>query len=180
MRSGKGGLIAIFGGLALLLGGGLVFLLLGDEDDPYRNFGQSLNGIKAEHFDAFWDCAFQAREDVEGNEALEAEIHERAANGQQRYATYLRDECLGKLQQLEVQLRALIPPEEMQADVNALIAATERMRGAWSDYLSYLDDLEGEYDASDARARVRSVARGWYEYKTAHSRLNSALSERLH
>lgn len=181
MRSGKGGLIAVLGGLVLLVAGGLAFFMSGGDAEAYETLGQNVNGAKRELFDGFWGCVFQGRVEANDNEALTRELHERAGRGGPRFAAYLRRECVPKLEELEPRLRALIPPDDMVASVNALVAAVEQLRGAFSDYIAYLEaiDPEAGYDEEDASDKVRAIARGWFEFKRAHSELNGALRERL-
>lgn len=182
MRGGKGGLVAILAGLGLVLAAGLAFFMGGDDSEPYETLGQNVNGAKHELFDGFWGCVFQGHEDVADNEVLARELHQRAARGGPRFAAYVRRECTPKLEELEPRLRALIPPDDMVASVNALVAAVEELRGAVSDYLAYLEALDPEagYDEEDASDKVRAVARGWFDFKRAHGELNRALRERLH
>ncbi len=181
MRSGKGGLALVLGGIVLVLGGALAFFMSGGDTEPYETLGQNINGAKRELFDSFWGCVFQGRVEVEDNEQLARELHQRAGRGGPRFATYVRRECTPKLEELEPRLRALIPPDDMVASVNALVAAVEQLRGAFSDYIAYLEAIDPEegYDEEDASDKVRAIARGWFEFKRAHSELNGALRERL-
>ena len=181
MRGGRGGLVAILGGIVLLIGGGLAFFVLqsGDANEAYETLGRNVNGLKARHFDAFWTCAFQGEKDLRNNEELAVEIHSRSERGHAAYARMVRERCLDRLEQLEPRLRDLIPPDDMVSGVNELIAATELLRGAWSDYLAYLEGLEGAYDRELASERVAPIARCWYEYRRAHGALNQAIREKL-
>ncbi len=179
MRAGKGGLIAILLAIVALIGAGLFFMATGGDSEAYEVLGQNVNGAKHDYFDAFWGCVFQQHVDIGGNEDLQREIQDRAARGGERFSTYVRRDCLEKLDDLEPRLRSLIPPDDMVTQVNALVAATGQLRGAWSDYLTWIDGLEGAYDRDAAAEKVRPVARGWFEYKTAHVELNRALAAAL-
>ncbi|MEM9066976.1 MAG: hypothetical protein AAGE52_00680 [Myxococcota bacterium] len=182
MRAGKGGLIGLIAALVLVLGGGLAFFMLGGDDEAYETLGQNVNGAKRDLFDGFWGCVFQGREEVSNNEELAAELNERATRGGARFATYIRRECLDRLEDLEPRLRALIPPEDMVSNVNDLVAAVGVLRGGFSDYLAYLEaiDPESRYDEDAARDKVSTIARGWYDFKRAHGELNRGLREHLH
>lgn len=179
MRGGRGPLFAGLGALALLLVGGFAYLVLGSDDlEPYRTLGRNVNGIQAEHFDAFWGCAFQADERIGNNEDLQREIHERAANGGPRFAAHVRGQCLSKLTEMEPRLRALIPPTELADEVQALIAATGALRSAWSDYLAHLEVLD-TYDEEAAATLVSRIARGWFDFERAQAAIDTAIRTRL-
>lgn len=179
MRSGKGGLFAILGGIVLLIAGGLAFMMSGGDAEAYQTLGQNVNGAKRELFDGFWACVFQGNTDPENNTELVSEIHQRAARGTARFGEYVRRSCMPKLTELETRLRALIPPEDMVQHVNELVAATETLKGAWSDYVAYLEALEGSYDEDTASDKVSAIARGWFEFKSTAGAANRAIGEHL-
>ena len=84
-----------------------------------------------------------------------------------------------KLQDINPQLELLIAPDDLKTDFEALKKATSEMRGAWSDYIVYLDDPELEYDEEKARKYVTAIARGWYDFKKAHGAINKAIKAKL-
>lgn len=177
MRGGSGGLVAMGVVAVLALVGGLVFLLMsGDDNEAYETLGRNVNGAKGELFDGFWACVFQGQEELSSNEDLQREITERASRGRERFGAMVRDRCLPKLDELEPRLEALIPPEDMHPSVSALADATRQLRGAWSDYIAFLDTQTDDYDEDAASSRVTAVARGWFEFKRAHSALNRELT----
>ncbi len=179
MKSGKGGLIAILGGIVVLAVGGLAFMMSGGDAEAYETLGQNVNGAKRELFDGFWGCVFQGDTDPANNTELASELHQRAARGSERFAEYVRRSCLPKLTELETRLRALIPPEDMVQSVNELIAATETMKGGWSDYVAYVEALEGPYDETTAADKVSTIARGWFEFKSTIGAINRAVREKI-
>ena len=179
MKSGKGGLIAILGGIVLLIAGGLAFMMSGGDAEAYETLGQNVNGAKRELFDGFWGCVFQGNTDPANNTELAAELHLRASRGTARFANYVRRSCLPKLTELETRLRALIPPEDMVTQVNELVAATETLKGGWSDYLAWLEALEGDYDEDAAGDKVSTIARGWFDFKSTIGAVNRAVAEKL-
>ena len=179
IKGGKGGMIAGVAIGVLLVVGVAVFALSGDGTEAYRNFGRSVNGLDQEHFDGFWHCAFQGSEEVANNTELTSEIHQRAARGSKRYGQYVRSDCLPKLEALEPGIEGLVPPEDLQGDVRDLRAAVGELRGGWSDFIAHLDGLEGPYDESAAGSSVNRIAKGWFDYRTSHSKLNKALTEKL-
>ncbi len=178
MRSGGGMLVGAFLFFALLVAG-VIFAMMGG-DEPYEQFGQNLNGLKTNHFDAFWACAFQGPVNVSNNQELQEQLHLRGSRGKGRYGNHVRDECVDKLSDLEPALAALIPPAEQQEKVNELIGATRALRGAWSDYISHLSALGDEaYDEDAASDPMTRIARAWYDYKRVHGQLNTSIREQL-
>ncbi len=178
MKGGRGGLIAGAAIVAIGIVGLIVFALMGDGNEAYEALGRNANQAKTELFEGFWGCTFQGVEELESNEDLQREIHQRARQGRGRFGNHVRSQCAPKLEQLDTRLRALIPPEDMVIHINAMIAANESLRGGISDFTTYLDGVES-YDEEDGRERVVRIARGWYEFKRASAALNSALRERL-
>lgn len=180
MRGGKGGMIAgmIITGV-LIVGAVVIILFGGDGNDSYRTFGQNINGLDSEKFDPFWSCAFQGGFEAESNQQLQEAIHQRAARGQERYAAMVRDDCMQKLEELEPGLTSLIPPEDMVEDLHDLETSVRDLRGGWSDFIAHLDGLEGDYDPEAAGESVGRITKGWFDYRTTHSRLNATLREKL-
>lgn len=180
MRSGKGGLIAMLGAIVLLIVGGILAFVLSEGDtEAYETLGRNVNGIKSEHFDGFWHCVFQGREDIGTNSDLTRELNERATTGRSRYGAYLQRDCMPKVSELETRLRALIPPEDMVALTNDLIAAAEQLKNAAGDFVGHVNGLEGAYDEDAATDQVRAVSRGWFDYKNAHNAINTAIRDHI-
>jgi hypothetical protein len=108
-----------------------------------------------------------------------SQIDGRAASGGTAYAMHVRDKCLPQLTEIEPQLDALIIPQELQPDVEQLKDATSKMRGAWSGLISYLDNPDLHYDADSARVYIETIARGWFDFKQAHGKINKLLKAKL-
>ncbi|MBO6940537.1 MAG: hypothetical protein JJ863_36525 [Deltaproteobacteria bacterium] len=180
MRGGRGGLVAAGVVAVLIIVAAVVALVMGDDNSAYETLGRNVNGAKGELFDGFWHCTFQNDLDVRSNEDLMRELEQRANRGGKRFGEHVRDDCLPKLTELEPRLDVLIPPDDMRPALNDVITATRDLRGAWSDYLAYLDALEGPYDEEEGHDRVVRIARGWFDFKHAHKALNDGLREHLH
>lgn len=181
MRKGKGRMlvgmvVAVVAAIALLIG----FMASGGEDETYSTFGQNINGLKEAHFDQFWACALRGVNlaDVRDNAALQSQIHVRAGQGGARYAAQVREQCMEKLAELRPKLDALIPPEDMRADVNALAEASSQLRSAWANFIAYLEADEG-YSEETATEPITNIARAWYDWKRLHGAINTKLRERL-
>jgi len=179
MRGGRGGLVAAGVVAVLIVVAAVVALVMGDDNSAYETLGRNVNGAKGELFDGFWHCTFQRDVNARSNEDLIREIESRATQGGRRFGQYVRDECLPKLTELEPRLDVLIPPDDMRPALNDVLEATRDLRGAWSDYLAYLDGLEGPYDVEEGHERVVRIARGWFDFKRAHKALNDAIREHL-
>jgi hypothetical protein len=149
----------------------------------YSQYGRNINGLRIEHFDAFWGCALRGENvaEISDNAMLTAAINRRAANGRGNYARQVRDECMEKLTELEPALQTLIPPPEMQAKNRELESAVGQARSAWSGFIAYLEAIpEGEgYDEAAAREHVTAVARSWYDFRRLHNELNGMVREKL-
>ena len=183
IRSGKGRMMAGMIVAVIIAAVGIVFVVAsGGEDDTWSNFGRSVNGFRQTQFNPFWGCALRGAnlDDIRNNSDLAAQIHRRASQGRARYARHVRDECLPKLNELGPAIQAIIPPEEMQAGVTELHDAVQALRSAWSDYIAHIEGLgDNPYDQDAANEYVTNIARGWFDYRTAHGRLNDAVSEKL-
>jgi hypothetical protein len=181
LHKGRGRMLAamIVAGLVALVGLA-VYMSSGDEE-KYSTFGKNINRIDDRYFDGFWGCALRGKKlaDLKSDQDLRNELHRRAENGGQRYGAHLREECMGALGELESRLNALIPPDDLQPEVRDLVDAVERLRSAMSDYIGYLDRLEGAYDRDAATQLMTPIARAWYDYRKTHSAINTKLGEKL-
>jgi len=168
-------------GAIVLAIGAFIFSISGGADATYSTFGRNINRLDAEGFKAFWGCAFQGNVEVHNNQELSEALTMRATRGKARYGRMLHDTCLPKLDPLEPGLSALIPPDDMREQLNALVGASTEMRSGFSDWIAYLDTLEGDadYDADAAHDATQKIAHGWFEYRRIHGALNSALREKL-
>ena len=179
MRGGRGGLVAAGVVAVLIVVAAVIALMMGDDNSAYETLGRNVNGAKGQHFDGFWHCTFQGDPTIRSNEDFVRELESWADRGGKRFGAHVRDRCLHELDELEPRLEVLIPPDDMRPALNDLIQSVRDLRGAWSDYLAYLDTLEGPYDVDQGHERVVRIARAWFDFKTAHKTLNDALRERL-
>lgn len=181
MRKGKGRMLA--GMIAAVVAAvvlAVVFLASGGEAEAYRQFGRNINGMKQEHFDQFWGCALRGENisEIRDNAALMDEIDQRGVQGSKRYVAQVRDQCMETLSGLRPKLDALIPPEDMQDDVNQLAEATSQLRSAWSNFIAHVDSADS-YDSDAAREPITQIARAWYDFKRIHSQLNAKVREKI-
>ncbi len=182
MRSGRGRMLFAMVGAVLVAGAGLVWFVSREQPSEYGQLGRQINGMRGDHFDAFWGCALPRAEldEITGAERLIAEIAERAATPR-AYAQHVRETCLVMLDEHLPPLATLIVPADMTADAAALRAAIEELRVAWPRLLEHLDRLEGPFVADDdaTRALLTAVAQGWFNYKQAHRQLNTTIRTHL-
>ncbi|NOY92355.1 MAG: hypothetical protein GXP55_14265 [Deltaproteobacteria bacterium] len=181
MKSGRGRMMAMMVIGVLLAIGAFIFAISGGEDETYATFGRNINRSDAQGFKAFWGCAFQGNVEVSNNQELTQAMEQRASRGRARYGTLVRETCLPKLSDLEPQLGALIPPEDMREQLTELRGAVTEMRSGFSDWTGYLETLEGDeaYDPATAHDSVQKIAHGWFQYRRIHGALNHALREKL-
>ncbi len=187
MKSGKGKmLIAIVGAALLAIAGIIWFLAGGDDKRVYRDFARTVNTADTTGFDGFWACALQRggadASSFRNNSELGDAINRRATNGRGRFADLIRTRCLPKLAQLKQSLDTLITPAPLQPDIENMRKALDDLRMAWTAFDGHLDSLGQEpYDAEadDAREGLNKIAHAWFDYKSAHRHLNSALRERI-
>jgi hypothetical protein len=181
MRSGRGRMIAAMVGVVVALLGGVAWLTMSAPPSEYGPLGRQINGMRQDHFDAFWGCALPRADlrDITGAEALLEAIGERAARPH-AYAEHVRSECVVHLDEHLPPLTLLIVPDDLRAETEHLRSAVEEQRTAWRALLEHLDRSE-TFDAEDATTRrlLTAVAHGWYEYKRAHSALNTTIRSHL-
>jgi hypothetical protein len=180
----KGNTGVLVGGIvaAVAVTIGLGFLLLsGEGGDEYGAIGRQINGMKQEHFDAFWSCALPNEQlsNLRSDQDLRYAITKRARSNPGRYAQHVREQCLVKLNEHEPRLRQLIAPEDLQDQLADLTTALNDLRGGWNEYVDELDDVEGPYDEEAFGSHMNKIAKGWYDYKHAHNQLNSTIREHI-
>jgi hypothetical protein len=181
-KRGRGSmLVGLLLAAALALVGLWRLLSGGDDARVYGELGRKINGLSQGNFDQFWACAFAGKNlhDVKTNADLITQLDGRAAEGGARYGVYLRDKCLGKLREIEPTLDTLIIPEDLRQNVDALKAATSKLRSGMSAFATYLDTPGHDYDAESAKVYFDSIARGWFDFRTAHNAINKTLKARL-
>jgi len=179
-NKGKGGLLAVMLGLLAAALGGFAFYLIQDQPNPYAELGKQVNGLRSTEFDGFWNCALPGTKpaDIKNNEALSDELHNRGAAGA-RYATHLQSKCSPPLRELSTRLRALLPPDEAAPLLKAMADAATKIDVGVGAYAGHLQNLDGPYDRDAASAEVEGMARGWYDFRTAHAQLNKLVKAKL-
>ena len=171
MKGGRS-FVALAGLGAVLLLAGLAFVFLsGEENEAYVTLGRNVTGAKTQLFDGFWMCAFHRQEDPRNNEELAELWHTQAEMGGPRFAAQLNRSCMTQLADLQERLEALIPPDDMRSDVNALITSTRALRGGVSDFVAFLE-TQTTYEREGHEDRVRPIARGWYDFRAAYAVVN--------
>lgn len=181
LKKGNTGILVGGAVAAVLVLVGLGALLMqGGEGDQYGAIGQQINGMKTEHFDAFWSCALPGEQirGLRSDQDLRYAITKRARPNPSRYGTHVREQCLVKLNEHEPRLRQLIAPEDLQEQLGALSTALQDLRGGWDDYIAALEQAES-YDEQAHAAQMNDIAKGWYDYKRAHGQLNDAIREQV-
>ena len=182
LQRGKSGpLIALAVIGVAFVAGAFVLLTGGDEARVYGALGRQINGMRQEHFDQFWGCAFPGAnlKDIKSNAELATQLDGRASSSPAAYALHLRDKCAPKLAEIESKLDALIIPIELKPDVDALKDASGKLRGSVSAYVSYLDTPELKYDADSAKVYIAAISRAWYDFRREHAAINQLLKKKL-
>lgn len=182
MRKGKGGTLALMGALGVALLAGLALVMTGgDEERVYGEIGKRINGVKQANFDQFWGCALQGANlrDIKTNADLAFQIDVRALERGRAYGLHLRDNCSDLLTDITPELEALIVPDDLRPEVDAMKQATGKLRSAVSSFIAYLDDPKLSYDSDKAAPMIQAIARGWYEFKKAHAQANKTLKAKL-
>ncbi|MDQ3033097.1 MAG: hypothetical protein M3Y87_11815 [Myxococcota bacterium] len=176
LKSGRGKMIAGMVFAVLIAVGGLIWFVGSQQPSEYGQIGRQINGMRADHFDAFWACALPRADlrDIRNDQQLRTEIARRAASPRP-YAQHVRSECIVRLDEHVSPLNALIVPEDLAPAVEQLRAAINAQRQAWSSFLDYLEHVEGAFDPEAADEHLTAIARGWFEYKVAHGAINDVL-----
>jgi len=178
MKAGRGRMMFAMIVAVLAAIAGLAWFVARQQPNPYGALGRAINGMRGEHFDAFWACALPRADlrDIDRADQLIGEIAERSATPR-AYAQHVRNECLVRLDEHVAPMSQLIIPDDLRASYEQLRAAVEALRTAWGRYLEHLERLEGPFDAEDEATNglLTAIARGWYDYKTAHGALNTTI-----
>jgi hypothetical protein len=182
MHKGRAGSLVAMIGLGLAVVVGLV-LLVGGEDEArvYGELGKSVNGLERETFDQFWGCALQGENvaDLKTSTDLRTKVDGRGMERGRNYGQHVRTKCLPMLEDIGPRLDTLIAPDDLVTTITAMKKANNDLRGAFSDYVAYLDDPDLKYDQVAAKPRVTAIARGWYEFRKAHAEFNKAIKAKL-
>jgi hypothetical protein len=179
MKSGRGKMIAFAVVVVLGVLGLVGFLMTSGGTNEYGNIGRQINGMRTGNFDAFWMCALPRANlrNIQNNQQLRDEIHERARFSASQYAQLVRTTCMRDLNDHVQPLDQLIPSDDLRPGIDALRAALRAQIDSWTAYLAYLDTLDGAYDAESDQATslVSNIARAWFDYKVAHGQLNDII-----
>jgi hypothetical protein len=181
MRSGRWRMIVVALLAVVIVVGGLAWWMAGEQPDQYGTIGRQVNGMRADHFDAFWACALPRMrlDDLRSDQDLRYNINKRAASAPGRYASHVREQCLVKLNEHDRPLRALIAPEDLQGQIEELGRALTALRDGWGGYLTELDRVGGTpYDEEAMGPQLNKIAKGWFDYKVAHNNINRIIRER--
>ena len=182
MHKGRAGSLVAMIGLGVAVVVGLVMLIGGeDEARVYGELGKAINGLERENFDQFWGCALQGENiaDLKTSTDLKTKVDGRGMERGRNYGQHVRSKCLPMLEGIGPKLDTLIAPDDLVASIAAMKKSNNDLRGAFSDYVGYLDDPELEYDQEAAKPYVTSIARAWYEFRKAHSEFNKAIKAKL-
>jgi len=182
LRKGNTGPLIIGLLAAVVVTGGLGYVLMqGEDGDQYGTIGSAINGMKQEHFDQFWACALpnQSLSELRNDQDLRSAIHKRARRVPRAYASHVREQCLVKLNEHGPNLRALIPPEDLTAQLADLQTAITDLTDACTEYITYLEGATEGYSEDDARPTISKIAKGWYDYRHVHSGLNSSIRDHI-
>ena len=181
LRRGRGGmLVALIGIPVLLLVAAVGYILATGGDGQYRTLATNLNTLKQAHFDAFWQCSFEGV-DLRSlnNQQLVEELHRRGRDARGKaWVAHVRDRCEAHLAPLEPKLRALIPPDDLREDVDALEDATQRLRADLVGFIAYVEGAQ-TYDESAVHDRLQRIARAWYDFRNTHNEIKRAVRVRL-
>ena len=182
MHRGRAGSLVAMAALGVAVVVGLV-MLVGGEDQArvYGELGKTINGLERGSFDRFWGCALQGENvaDLRTSTDLIAKVDGRGLERGRNYGVHVREKCLPLLKGIGPELDTLIVPADLQQNVTAMKDANNALRGAWSDYVGYLDDPELVYDQEKAKPFVTGIARGWYDFRKAYGALNKTIKAKL-
>jgi len=183
MKSGKGRMLAAMVAAVLVFGGLFGwYLLQGDASNSYREFGKTVNGIHNEQWLKFWECSLQsgaAYDRITTNTELKTALDQRASRGGARFASLVRDRCMPLLGALHDKYAALLPPDDLKAEVRAVGEAGDGLRTGFSEYIAFLDAAGTSYDAETSGPPIMKIARAWFDYKNAFNVLNRKLRTKI-
>jgi hypothetical protein len=182
MHKGRAGSLLMLAGVGVVALAGLG-LLVGGEDQArvYGEIGKQVNGLKHATFDQFWACALSGENvtDIRSNAELVTQVSGRGHERGRAFGVHVRDACLPKLEAIGPKLDTLIAPPDLQPDIAAMKKANADLRSAFSDYATYLDNPELDYDDAAAKPSVDAISRAWFDFVKAHGALNKTLKEKL-
>jgi hypothetical protein len=180
-KAGRGFMLAgLIGAGVLALAGLWLLLSHGDQARVYGELGRRINGVRQAQFDEFWSCALRGRDprDVHNNAELTSELEASAADGGREYGDYLRENCAGMLAEITPALDQLIVPDDLKADVDTLKAATGTLERNLRAFIGCLSAAQ-PCDRAASKPSLDGIARGWFDFQTAHAAVNKTIRSRL-
>lgn len=180
-RSGGGALWGVAtAGVCVLLGLWL-WLSHNDEARVYGELGRKLNGVRQSEFDPFWQCVL---EDVDlgalrSNTELLHWLGMSVEAGGPEYAAHLSDDCMNTLNAISPRLDQLIAPNDLKPDIETMQAATKVLQRNFRDVISCLSRGENICPHAALEPELQGIARGWFDFQTAHAAVNRTIRGRL-
>jgi hypothetical protein len=182
-KGNRGKMIAVLVGLLLIGSGSVLGLNVMDRTSGYRDAGKALSSVKKTGFDGFWTCALPGVDlrEIKSNADLvgRIQIQERGKAGALVYARQVRDRCIDTLLGIETKLDAKLFPSDLGRHINAMKAATSKMREAWQEYITYLTNSGSDFDEAKSTFYETRIAEGWYGFLKGYVELNGALRAKL-
>jgi hypothetical protein len=180
-RSGGGALWSVaVAGVCVLLGLWL-WLSHNDEARVYGELGRKLNGVRQLGFDAFWQCVLEDVDlsAVRSNTELLHWLGTSVEAGGPEYAAHLRDDCMVTLNAITPGLEQVIAPDDLKSDIASMQAATQVMQRDFRDVISCLSRGENICPRAALEPELQGIARGWFDFHTAHAAINRTIRGRL-
>ena len=179
-NKGKGKLLFSMIGFLLLAVAAFACYLVQDQPNPYGELGKQVNGLRGQYFDGFWTCALPGKRLVElkNDQDLRTELDGRAA-AKERYGQHLSNKCRPEIRELNVRLRALIPPDDARKNLQEMIDGLIKIDEGSRKFAEYLQGLEGAYASESGAPAMSGLVRGWYEFRKAHAALNKLVRDKL-
>lgn len=180
-RSGKGVLWGFVAGGACALMAIWLWLSHNDQARVYGELGRKLNGMRQAEFDAFWQCVL---EDVDvsalrSNADLLHWLRSSIESGGPEYAVHLRDDCMGMLSAIPARLDQLIAPSDLKPDIATMDAATSVLQRDFRSVISCVGRGQHVCPPAALQPQLQSIARGWFDFQTAHAAVNRTIRSRL-
>jgi hypothetical protein len=180
-RSGRGVLWGLVAAAACALLGMWLWVSHNDQARVYGELGRKLNGVRQSEFDAFWQCVL---EDVDVN-ALRSNaellhwLRSSLESGGPEYAVHLRDDCMGMLRAIPLRLNQLIAPPDLQADIATMEAATSLLQRDFRSVIACVGRGSNVCAPGAMQPQLQNIARGWFDFQTAHAAVNRTIRGRL-
>jgi hypothetical protein len=180
-RSGRGVLLGFVAAAACALLGMWLWVSHNDQARVYGELGRKLNGMRQAEFDAFWQCVL---EDVDASELrsnadLLRWLRSSVESGGPEYAVHLRDDCMGMLGAIPTRLNQLIAPTDLKADIATMEAATGLLQRDFRSVISCVGRGHEVCPPAAMQPQLQSIARGWFDFQTAHAAVNRTIRSRL-